>query len=138
MLSQVNWSGESNWWCPPPALIPRVLRHAEWCRAYGSLVGPCWESAPYWPLLCPRGEGYATFCGRLPAIAYGGRAVADRGQCCLMERHQIQQCLHCVRTSEVIRGVTTRSGAPRYSITVNATLSGSLGLCVRPAKIRLD
>eukprot|EP00731_Ephydatia_muelleri_P018538 Em0011g578a len=49
----VNWSGENNWWCPPPVLIPRVLRHAEGCRALGTLVVPCWESAPYWPLLCP-------------------------------------------------------------------------------------
>ena len=57
----VNWSGENNWWCPPPVLIPRVLRHAEWCKASGTLVVPCWESAPYWPLLCPRGEGFATF-----------------------------------------------------------------------------
>ena len=57
----VNWSGENNWWCPPPVLITRVLRHAEWCRASGSLVVPGWESAPYWLLLCPSGEGLATF-----------------------------------------------------------------------------
>ena len=37
----------------------------------------------------------------------------------------------------VIRGVKARSGAP-CSITVNATLSGSLGQCLRPAKTRLD
>ena len=29
----VNWSGENNWWCPPPVLIPRVIRHAECCKA---------------------------------------------------------------------------------------------------------
>ena len=24
----VDWSKEKNWWCPPPMLVPRVLRHA--------------------------------------------------------------------------------------------------------------
>ena len=28
----VNWSGENNWWCPPSALIPRVIRHTECCN----------------------------------------------------------------------------------------------------------
>ena len=29
----VDWSGENNWFCPPVALIPRVLRHAQHCKA---------------------------------------------------------------------------------------------------------
>ena len=57
----VDWSGENNWWCPPPWLVPRVVRHAEACGASGTLVVPCWESAPFWPLLCPSGEGFASF-----------------------------------------------------------------------------
>ena len=36
----VNWSGENNWWCPPPMLVPRVVRHAEACGASGTLVVP--------------------------------------------------------------------------------------------------
>ena len=32
--------------------------YVEWCRASGTL---CWESTPYWPLLCPSGEGCASF-----------------------------------------------------------------------------
>ena len=66
-----------------------VLRHAEWCRAYGTLVVPCWESAPYRPLLCPRGKGFATFvvdyltlpmevqtfcCGRSGAVLFNGKS----------------------------------------------------------------
>ena len=85
----VDWSGENNWWCPPPVLIPRVVRHAELCKASGTLVVPCWESAPYWPLLCPSGEGFAsfvvdylplpmevnTFCpGRSGAVLFNGKA----------------------------------------------------------------
>ena len=58
----VNWSGESNWLCPPPSLIiPRVIRHAECCKAQGTLVVPWWESAPFWPLLCPTGGEWASF-----------------------------------------------------------------------------
>ena len=34
----VDWSGENNWWCPPIGLIPRVIRHAQACRAEGSMV----------------------------------------------------------------------------------------------------
>ena len=32
----VDWSGENNWWCPPIALIPRVIRDARACSAYGT------------------------------------------------------------------------------------------------------
>ena len=28
----VNWAGENNWWCPPVALIPRVIGHAKVCK----------------------------------------------------------------------------------------------------------
>ena len=34
----VDWHGESNWWGPPPRLIPRVIRHAEKCGAHGTLL----------------------------------------------------------------------------------------------------
>ena len=54
----VNWSAENNWWCPPIALIPRVIRHAQACKAKGTLVAPLWPSAPFWPLLCPSNTGY--------------------------------------------------------------------------------
>ena len=57
----VDWSKENNWWCPPPMLVPRVLRHAEHCRAQGTLVVPLWESAPFWPLLCRGANGWAPF-----------------------------------------------------------------------------
>ena len=53
----VDWHGENNWWCPPPSLIPRVISHAETCKAQGTLVVPCWESAPFWPLLWPEDFG---------------------------------------------------------------------------------
>ena len=53
----VNWSGEVNWWCPPIALISRVVRHAQVCAAKGTLIVPCWPSAPFWPLLqLPSGQ----------------------------------------------------------------------------------
>ena len=57
----VDWSKENNWWCPPPMLVPRVLRHADRCNAQGTLVVPMWESAHFWPLLYTRTNGWAPF-----------------------------------------------------------------------------
>ena len=42
-----DWSGEINWWCPPPFLIPCLLRHAQVTSATSTLVVPQWCSAPY-------------------------------------------------------------------------------------------
>ena len=57
----MDWSGENNWLLPPVALIPRVVRHAQQCRAEGTLVVPQWESAPFWPLVCPDGNDFSSF-----------------------------------------------------------------------------
>ena len=57
----VNWVGENNWLCPPIALIPRVLRHAQACSAKGTLVVPVWPSAAFWPLLCIANGCFAPF-----------------------------------------------------------------------------
>lgn len=57
----VDWSGETNWWCPPIALIPRVIRHAQACSACGTLIVPSWLSAPFWPMLCPIRGRFAPF-----------------------------------------------------------------------------
>ena len=43
------------------ALIPRVLRHAQHFKEEGTLVVPQWESAPFWPLICPDREDFASF-----------------------------------------------------------------------------
>ena len=59
--NSIDWSGENNWWCPSPWLVPRVVSHAEACGVSGTLLVPCWESAPFWPLLYPSGEGFASF-----------------------------------------------------------------------------
>lgn len=55
----VDWAGENNWWCPPVCLIPRVVEHARSCGATGTLIVPFWVSAPFWPLICPRGTEFA-------------------------------------------------------------------------------
>ena len=57
----VDWRGENNWWCPPLALVPRVIRHAQVCGAEGTLIVPLWPSAPFWPLVCPREDHFAPF-----------------------------------------------------------------------------
>lgn len=57
----VNWVEENNWWCPPVYMITRVLRHAEICQASGTLVVPLWQSAPFWPIVCPQENSFASF-----------------------------------------------------------------------------
>ena len=57
-----DWSGENNWLCPPPYLIPRVIRHTLKTGASATLVMPKWPSAPFWPMLFPDG------CTRAPFI----------------------------------------------------------------------
>lgn len=57
----VNWEGETCWLAPPLYLICRALRHAETCKARGTLVVPMWKSAVFWPLLCPDGVHLAHF-----------------------------------------------------------------------------
>ena len=56
-----HWGGENNWWCPPVVHVPRVIRHAQACGAVGTLVVPCWLSAPFWPILCPDGKFFDDF-----------------------------------------------------------------------------
>ena len=57
----VDWSAENNWWCPPLTLVPCVIGHARVCRAMGTLIVPCWLSAPFWPLLQPSRAIFAQF-----------------------------------------------------------------------------
>ena len=57
----VNWAGENNWLCPPIALVPRAIRHAQVCHAICTLIVPVWPSAPFWPLLCPEEAQFAGF-----------------------------------------------------------------------------
>ena len=47
----VDWGNENNWWCPPVGLIPRLTQHARKTKATGTLIVPCWPSAPFWPVL---------------------------------------------------------------------------------------
>lgn len=56
-----DWGHNTNWWCPPLVLIPRLLKHAEVTRAKGTLVIPQWVSAPYWPLIFPGSISLAGF-----------------------------------------------------------------------------
>lgn len=57
----VNWSGDVNWLVPPFHLIARTVKHAQECKAVGSLLVPMWKSAYFWPILCPDGCHFAPF-----------------------------------------------------------------------------
>ena len=56
----MNWHGEINYGCPPICLILRVLHHMSNCKASGSLIVPLWHSAPFWPMICPDGDCFAS------------------------------------------------------------------------------
>ena len=56
-----DWGGDVNWVCPPPYLVPRVIQHAARTRAVGTLIFPCWLSAPFWPMIYPDGHSTAEF-----------------------------------------------------------------------------
>ena len=56
-----DWGSDINWACPPPFLVPRCIRHAAKTCTVGTLIFPCWSSAPYWPLLYPDGQSTAGF-----------------------------------------------------------------------------
>ena len=64
----VSWTGENNWWCPPIALIPRVIGHAKVCKAVGTLVVPGWPSAPFWPVLHPSVGRFADFVSEVEEL----------------------------------------------------------------------
>ena len=60
----VDWAAEVNWCVPPLHLIARTIRHAQASRAKGTLAFPAWKSAPFWPILCPKGRHLANFIHR--------------------------------------------------------------------------
>ena len=57
----VNWDAENNWWCPPVALIPKVIELAQACSASGTLIVTEWLTSPFWPVLHPVVERFADF-----------------------------------------------------------------------------
>ena len=89
----VDWSKENNWWCPPLMLVAWVLRHAECCRAQGTLVVPLWESAPFWPLLYTGANGWAPFVSDCVALHCQNSLFSkvDLVQPCLMESFLTQR-----------------------------------------------
>ena len=60
----VNWGDDTNWWCPPVGLVPRLIQHACKTKAVGTLIVPEWISAPFWPILFPEGAS-AVFVKRI-------------------------------------------------------------------------
>ena len=52
MLMAQTWSGELNWWVPPPKLLCHCLNKIVSEKACGTLIVPMWQSAPFWPLIC--------------------------------------------------------------------------------------
>jgi hypothetical protein len=54
----VEWHGVNGFFVPPIFLITRILKYTKQCNAVGTLIVPCWQSASFWPMLCPGGDGF--------------------------------------------------------------------------------
>ena len=54
----VDWHGANGLFVPPIFLITRILKYMKQCNAVGTLIVPCWQSASFWPMLCPGGDGF--------------------------------------------------------------------------------
>ena len=56
-----NWQNIFNYACPPPSLILSVLKHMMYCKAYGCLIIPRWESGLFWPFLIDKPGKFKSF-----------------------------------------------------------------------------
>ncbi len=74
-----DWSGHTNWLCPPPYLIPKVLDHAKRCKARGILVIPNWPSARFWPFLFT-GKGPEKFIKKQKLVQNGASIIKEGKQ----------------------------------------------------------
>ena len=54
----VNCNGVNGLFVPPVFLISRVLKYMKQCKAFGTLIVPFWQSASFWPCLCPNGRNF--------------------------------------------------------------------------------
>ena len=81
----VNWGFDVNWWVPPLHIIVHTIRHAQACKAVGTLVFPVWKSAYFWPIICPDGRHLAGFVHKWcyvpfsPDLLLAGRSGASLG-----------------------------------------------------------
>ena len=54
------WKSEENWLVPPPRLIVRTTTKLQKEKAKGTLIIPCWKSAPFWPFLVNESDEFRT------------------------------------------------------------------------------
>ena len=51
-----SWHHDFGLFVPPISMVYRVIRKMEVDKARGVLVLPYWNSAVFWPLICPNGN----------------------------------------------------------------------------------
>ena len=66
--------------CPPPSLAVPALRQYAKQKVSGVLMLPLWQSANYWPLICPDGLHLARFVVRFlimtPSLKVGKDVIS--------------------------------------------------------------
>ena len=55
----------------------RVVKHARACAAKGTLIMPCWKSAPFWPVLCPDGVHFVEYVKRWAQLQFSSWIFQD-------------------------------------------------------------
>lgn len=73
----VDWSRDFNYVFPDPAVILRVVRHAQACRARMIIVVPEWPSQPWWPLLQASAISAPLHLGRGQTVCVLGPSLAS-------------------------------------------------------------
>ena len=53
-----QWGGCNGYYVPPISKVCKVILHMRSCKAFGVLVIPYWQSAPFWPLICERKDEF--------------------------------------------------------------------------------
>ena len=67
----VRWPADEVIWAhPPPRLVGAAIRQFQSSGASGTLIVPRWQTAPWWPMIYPRGDrwGPAPFVQEIISI----------------------------------------------------------------------
>ena len=55
---------------PPVCIVAKVIQYLKQCRAYGTVVLPCWQSASFWPMIS---DGAGFIKGAIAHVELPGR-----------------------------------------------------------------
>ena len=60
-FAQSDWLLHNNWCNPPFRMIGRLVAFLREVGASATVIVPCWRGSPWWTMLCPDGQHWASF-----------------------------------------------------------------------------